>query len=489
METSGVERPVLDARACFRALTSRDRRFEGRFVTAVQTTRVYCRPGCPAPIPKRQNVVFYAHAAAAEEAGYRPCRRCRPELSPELRTWPDTSRTVTRAVRLIAEGALDGAGNIEDLGTRLGLSGRHLRRLFAKHLGASPIAVAQTRRVHLARRLLDETALPITDVALSAGFSSVRRFNDVFRQTFALSPTTARARRQDSPDRGAVILRLPFAPPYDWDSMIAFLATRAIPGVEAVGDGRYRRSIEIEGVRAAFEVHRVTGENCLRLRLLAALPLDLLRITERVRGLFDLDCDPRRIARHLSRDKRLAAHVRRRPGLRLPGAWDPFEMAVRAILGQQVSVRGACTLAGRLAQSFGERAQVELPGVTHTFPTAARLAGADLRQIGLPSARAAAIRNLASAISEGRLVLDGSRDLDATIAALTALPGIGPWTAQYIAMRALREPDAFPAGDLGIRKALARNGDTLGPAAVERAAEAWRPFRAYAVMHLWRNLP
>jgi AraC family transcriptional regulator of adaptative response / DNA-3-methyladenine glycosylase II len=482
-----VDLTMLDTAACYRALASRDRRFEGRFVVAVRTTRVYCRPGCPAPLPKPDNVTFFAHAAAAEEAGFRPCRRCRPELLAGIRRWPDTSRTVTRAVRLIAEGALDGDGSLEDLGARLGVGERHLRRLFAKHLGASPIAVAQTRRVHFARRLLDETTLSVTDVALSAGFSSVRRFNDVFRRTFAVPPTKARiVRRKRESDQ--VVLRLPFLPPYDWASMLGFLQLRAIPGVETVEGDVYRRSIEFDAVNGGIEVRRASGENCLQLRLLAPFPIDLLRIAERVRRLFDLDCDPQRIARHFARDDRLGAIVKAYPGLRIPGAWNPFEMSVRAILGQQVSVRGASTLAGRLVEAYGSPAAVQLSGITRHFPPAERLIDADLQTIGLPHARARAIRTLARAVSEKSLRLDGSEDLEATVAALSALPGIGDWTAQYIAMRALGEPDALPAGDLGIRKALARNGREPGGAEILRRAEAWRPFRAYAVMHLWRSL-
>ena len=481
-----VDSPALDARACFRAMSSRDRRFEGRFVTAVRTTHVYCRPGCPAPLPKRQNVTFFPHAAAAEAAGYRPCRRCRPELSPELRPWPDTSRTVTRAVRLIAGGALDGEGTLDDLVTRLGVGERHLRRLFARHLGASPIALAQTRRVHFARRLLDETSLSMTDIALAAGFSSVRRFNDLFRRTFGRAPSAVRTNRHAA-ETADVALRLPFAPPFDWDALIAFLATRAIPAVESIADGAYRRSIDVEGTAAGIEVRLVAGEDSLRLRVLATLPIDLLRVVER--RLFDLDCDPKRIASHLGRDKTVAGFVRAHPGLRVPGAWDPFEMAVRAILGQQVSVRGASTLAGRIARTFGVASACGLPGVTHHFPPASRLADADLRRIGMPAARAAAIQGLARAVADASIVLDGSRDLDTTVAALTTLPGIGPWTAHYIAMRALGEPDALPADDLGIKKALTRNGRRPTRAQILDAAEAWRPFRAYAVMHLWRSLP
>jgi AraC family transcriptional regulator, regulatory protein of adaptative response / DNA-3-methyladenine glycosylase II len=393
---------------------------------------------------------------------------------------------VARAVRLIAEGALDGEGDLEALGTRLGVGGRHLRRLFARHLGASPIAVAQTRRVHFARRLLDETALSITDVALSAGFSSVRRFNDVFRRTFGMAPSDARS-RHDRPETAEVRLRLPYVPPYDWDWMLAFLRTRAIPGVEAADERGYQRSIEIGGATAGFEVHRIPGEDCLSVRLVAALPSDLLVIVERIRWQFDLDCDPRQIARHFRRDSRLALAVRKHPGLRVPGAWDPFEMAVRAILGQQVSVKAASTLAGRLVEAFGVPATLDLAGVTHRFPAAARLADADIARIGIPAARAHAIRCLAAAVAGNVLPLDGSRELDATVHALRELPGIGPWTAEYIAMRALREPDAFPAGDLGVRKALAPDRK-LSQAEVLRMADPWRPFRAYAVMHLWRSL-
>jgi AraC family transcriptional regulator, regulatory protein of adaptative response / DNA-3-methyladenine glycosylase II len=477
---------MLDDAVCFRATASRDRRFEGRFVMAVRTTGVYCRPGCPAPLPKRRNVAFFAHAAAAEEAGFRPCRRCRPELSPMLRIWPDTTRTVTRAIRLIAEGALDGEAKLEDLGTRLGVGERHLRRLFAKHLGASPVAVAQSRRVHLARRLLDETTLSMTNVALSSGFSSVRRFNDVFRRTFSASPSETRAARRP-PRSDGVWLRLPYLPPYDWDSMFAFLSARAIPGVEAAHADVYRRSMEIDGATAAVEVRPAAGESCLSLRVLATFPVDLLQVVERVRRLFDLGCDPEQLARHFRGDRVLGHLVKKRPGLRVAGAANPLEMAVRAILGQQVSVRAACTLAGRLVAAFGTPVAVDLPGITRLFPSASRLAEADLRPIGLTAARAETIRHLARAVAFDPSLLDGSTELEASVARLCKIPGIGAWTAQYIAMRALGEPDAFPAGDLGLKKALSRNGRKPSDGEVMRTAESWRPFRAYAVMHLWRS--
>jgi AraC family transcriptional regulator of adaptative response / DNA-3-methyladenine glycosylase II len=474
----------VDVQACLRAMASRDRRFDGRFVVAVRTTGIYCRPSCPAVLPRPENVRFFTHAAAAGEAGFRACHRCRPELSPEIR--PDTSRTVARAVRLITEGALDEDGGIADLATRLGVGDRHLRRLFAKHLGASPIALAQTRRTHFARRLLDETDLSITDVALGAGFSSVRRFNDVFRRTFSMPPSAVRSLRQ-RPQTGELRLRLPYVPPYDWASMIGFLRERAIPGVERVEDA-YCRSIEVAGVEAGIEVRHEPRHHCLDLRILAPLPTDLLRIVGRVRRLFDLDCDPMRLARHLRRDTRLAGVVRKQPGLRLPGAWDPFELAVGAILDRQVPVRAASAMTGRVVSLCGTPATVGLSGITHCFPSASRLSEADLSSIGLPPERADAIRGVARAIVGRSLVLDGSRGLDETVAALCALPGIGDWTAQYIAMRALAEPDAFPAGDPRVRKALSANGKLPDRRAILRCAEAWRPFRAYAVLHLWRSL-
>jgi AraC family transcriptional regulator of adaptative response / DNA-3-methyladenine glycosylase II len=388
---------------------------------------------------------------------------------------------------LIAEGVLDGDGTIEDLGSRLGVGARHLRRLFAQHLGASPVAVAQSRRVHFARRLVDETTLSVTDVALGSGFASVRRFNDVFRRTFGFSPSRTRSARR-AQQSGPLTLRLPFVPPYDWRSMLAFLARRATPGVEVVEANAYRRSIEIDGNVIGLEVQNANDEHCLRLNVRAAPPVDLLRIVSRVRRLFDLDCDPRPIAEHFKRDAHLAAVVRRHPGLRLPGTWDPFELAVRAILGQQVSVTAASTLAGRVVGAFGLRVSIDLPGVTHLFPAPSRLADADIERLGVSSVRARAIRTLAQRIANQSLVLDRRQDVDATIHALNAMPGIGPWTTQYIAMRALHEPDALPAEDLGLRKALARNGDTPSRAEIIRHAERWRPFRAYAVIHLWKSL-
>jgi AraC family transcriptional regulator of adaptative response / DNA-3-methyladenine glycosylase II len=477
----------LNPEICFRALKSRDRRLEGRFVVAVKTTKIYCRLGCPAPIPKQKNVVFLSCAAAAEEAGFRPCRRCRPEIAAQVSTWPDTSRTVTRALRLIAEGALDGDGGVAELADQLGITERHLRRLFANHLGASPISVAQTQRVHLARRLLEDTSCSIMEIALSSGFSSLRRFNYVYRKTFAASPSLVRRQKSVEKSNG-ITLRISYKPPYEWDSINSFLAGRAIPGVEFLEPLVYRRSVLINAGPAGIEIGPVRGEDCLQLSIHTQLPADLLMVVEKVRRIFDLGCDPKQVEECLAKDRRLAPLVNRWPGLRVPGAWDPFETAIRAILGQQVSVRAATTLAGRLVKDFGTPIEVGLPQVTHLFPTAGKLAKSDLSRIGIPRSRAKAIQDFSQAVESRKVALDGSKTLEETVASLTALPGIGNWTAHYIAMRALGEPDAFPCEDLGIKKALFGNRKKSTKAETLKIAEGWRPFRAYATMLLWRTL-
>ena len=466
----------------YAAIASRDRRFEGRFVVAVRTTGVYCRPGCPAPLPKRKNTSFFACAAAAEQAGFRPCMRCRPESSPGTPAWAGTSATVARALRLIDEGALDGT-DVDALAGRLGIGARHLRRLFIEHVGTSPIAIATTRRVHFARKLIDETRLPMTEIAMSAGFASVRRFNDAIRHTFRKPP---RALRRDTAgprdDDDALVLKLPFFPPYDWDAALAFLAPRAIPGVERVFGGVYERTVD---PACGLEVAHQEGAPCLRLTLRGSLPADLIGVVGRVSRLFDLGADPARIAAHLGGDPRLAKLIAAHPGLRVPGAWDGFELVVRAVLGQQVSVKGATTLAGRIVTAWGAPSKLAREGLTHLFPTPAVLASADLAKVGLPRARAETIRAVSIAMRDGALTLGSSRSLEETVTHLTALPGIGLWTANYVAMRACGEPDAFPSGDLGLRKAY---GHGITARALEERAEAWRPWRAYAAMHLWMSL-
>jgi AraC family transcriptional regulator of adaptative response / DNA-3-methyladenine glycosylase II len=465
---------MLDPEVCYRAMESRDRRFEGRFIIGVLSTGIYCRPGCPARIPQRRNVSFFACAAAAEGAGLRACLRCRPDASPTSPAALGTPATVTRALRLIDERGL-GEGGVEALAARLGLGGRHLRRLFEQHLGASPIAVAQSRRVHFARRLLEQTPLPITEVAHAAGFASVRRFNDAVRAAFGKPPRELRARAGPERAPGALALTLPFRPPLAWRELCAFLGARAIPGVEQVTEGAYARTFGAGTLTVTLADERHVG-----LALTLTGEADLFAVAGRVRRLFDLDADPQAIAAHLGA-------VAVTPGLRVPGAWDGFEMAVRAILGQQVTVKGATTLAGRLVQRFGERLEGATGPLTHRFPRAEQLVRAEIESIGLPAARAASIRALAAAVASGALDLEASQGLEATVAALTALPGVGPWTAHYVAMRAAREPDAFPSGDLVLRKRAGGGAEPLTARALEARAEAWRPWRAYAAMHLWQR--
>ncbi len=478
----------LDPDACYRALQTRDARFDGRFFTAVRSTGVYCRPICPARTPKRENCLFLPCAAAAREAGYRPCLRCRPEASPGTPAWLGTSASVSRALRLIDAGALD-RGGVEDLAARLGIGERHLRRLFLIHLGASPVAVAQTRRVLFAKKLIDETALPMADVAYASGFSSIRRFNDAIARTYGRCPTNLRrARPGGAEERSSEIrLLLAFRPPYDWAGVCAYLAARATPGVECVEADTYRRSIRVGDAKGVVSVEPVSGTH----RLLARIRLDsaalLIEVADRLRRVLDLGADPIAVAAHLARDPTLRARLAARPGLRVPGAWDGFELGVRAILGQQVTVQGATTLAGRLAAAYGEPlgSGAEAGPVTRLFPRPETLAGARLARLGMPAGRAAAIRALAREVAAGALRLDASGAPEETLEALRAIPGIGEWTVQYIAMRALREPDAFPASDLGLRRALGEAGQPASERAVRGAAEAWRPWRAYAAMLLW----
>jgi AraC family transcriptional regulator of adaptative response / DNA-3-methyladenine glycosylase II len=480
-------RMTLDFDTCYRVLRTRDRRFDGRFFTGVTSTGVYCRPVCPARTPRRDHCVFFPHAAAAEEAGFRPCLRCRPETSPGTPAWEGPSSVVSRALRLIDDGALD-EGTVGELASRLGIGERHLRRLFVEHLGTSPLAVAMTRRVHFAKRLLEETHLPVSQVALSSGFHNSRRFNDAFRRCFDRPPRSMRRPGVSTPD-GAIAIRLAYRPPLAWDAMCAYLAPRAIPGVEQVANGVYRRTVDLGGVEGILSVHCDPCSGCLVLRTPVVAGPRLFEIVERTRSQFDLTADPRVIQQQLDGDADLA-RLEAAAGLRVPGAWDRFELAVRAILGQQVTVQGATRLAGRLVQTLGRplRGPTVPDGPGWVFPTPATVAGAPLVKIaaiGIPAARAEAIRGLARAVAEGEPVLDAAGELGQAIDRLVALDGIGEWTAHYIAMRALREPDAFPAGDLGLRRALGAKGKPLTPGALKRRAEAWKPWRSYAAVRLW----
>jgi AraC family transcriptional regulator of adaptative response / DNA-3-methyladenine glycosylase II len=482
----------LDPAGCYRAFQSKDSRFDGRFFAGVVTTGVYCRPICPAPRPKPRNVRFFLCAAAAEDAGFRPCRRCRPETAPGTPAWVGTSTTVTRGLRLIDEGALDGQG-VEQLAARLGVGSRHLRRLFAEHLGTSPLAVARTRRLHFARRLIDETSLPMSRIALGSGFASIRQFNHAIQSRFGRSPSELRRRaraRPRSPTAEDLQLRLSYRAPLDWEGLLGFLRPRATAGVEVVTESHYRRTLEIGGETGFLEVQPVAGAPQLLLRLEGSSSAALMPVVERVRRLFDLCADPLQIATDLGRDPDLARRIQARPGIRVPGAWDPFELAVRAVLGQQVTVKGATTLAGRLVRSFGKEIDGNADaGLTHLFPTPEALSQSDLAAIGLPRARADALRTLADAVARGELALASGEGLEEEVERLQRLTGIGAWTAHYIAMRALGEPDAFPASDLGLRRALGKSGEPLTPAALLHRAEAWRPWRAYAAMCLWTSNP
>jgi AraC family transcriptional regulator of adaptative response / DNA-3-methyladenine glycosylase II len=500
----------LDRRALDRARASRDPRFDGKFFIAVISTRIYCRPVCPVPSPKAAHVRYYATAAAAAEAGYRPCLRCRPEAAPGTPAWLGTSAVVRRALQLIHEGALD-ASSVDALATRVGIGPRHLHRLFVQHVGASPVVVAQTRRLHFAKRLLDETSLPMTEVALAAGFGSVRRFNHAFQTTYRRAPRDLRRQWRGAgagagagaEDGDEVVLRLAYRPPYDWAHVRDFLAARAVAGVERVDARGYARTVAAAnqpaggrsaanqpaggrsagGGHAVVCVRPVEGEHALELRVRGAAPAALFQLSSAARRTFDLAADPARIALAFQADPLLGPLVARRPGLRIPGAWDPFECAVRAVLGQQVSVAAGRTLAARLVARAGRPVAGGGEGVTHLFPSPSSLAAANLDGLGLPGARVRALHALGSAVAEGALDLGASAEEVA--ARLEALPGFGAWTAQYVALRALGAPDAFPAGDLVLRR-VAADAAPLTTRALEARAEAWRPWRGYAVLHLWR---
>ena len=442
----------MDAEACYRAIEGRDGRFSGRFFLGVRTTRIYCRPGCPARVPRRENVIFFPSAAAAQSAGFRACLRCRPDAAPGSPAQAGTAATLSRALRLLEE-----SGEVTGLADRLGITDRHLRRLFARHLGATPAEVLRTRRLHLARQLLETSPLRIIDVAHAAGFHSLRRFNEAVRRGFGRTPTQL---RRQPPEAGAELsLKLPFHGSLDFEALLAFFSKRALPGLEEVRDGAWKRKLP-EGW---LEVRRA-GPAVLEARMPAVLAPRALQIAARVQRVFDLRADPRPILEHLSADPTLKPLLR--PGLRIPGSWNPFELAVRAILGQQISVERARAMAVDLVSRFGG------------FPAPEQLAETELR--GMPGARASAIVALAKGVRDGLVRLDGAQDLDTVVAALCELPGIGDWTAQVIALRALGEPDAFPAADLGLCQAF-----QLEPRALRERAERWRPWRAYAAAAVW----
>lgn len=479
-----------DFDACYRALASRDPRFDGRFFTGVLTTGIYCRPVCPAPLPRRENVRFLPSAAAAERAGLRPCRRCRPEEAAATRPeWRDVPPEVRDALRLVDAGYLDRHG-VADLARATHLSERQLRRAFVRALGAPPQDIARARRAHAARRLLDGTDAPMAEVAALAGYRSLRTFNAEIRATFGETPRGLRAARANAGKGGrdGLHLRLAYRPPMDAAALLGFIGPRCVAGVEEVRDRVYRRVAEAAGRPVVVSLAVDEPAHRVVLTAPAAAVPAMADLVGSARRMFDLDADALAVAAHLGDDAVVGPWVTARPGLRVPGVWSPFESAVRAVLGQQVSVAAATTLAARLAARAGTPLAEPDEGLLRAFPGPRAVAEADLDGLGLTGARIRTLRTLAERVADGRLDLDPARPPDEVGAELRAIPGVGPWTAQYVAMRGLRDPDAFPAGDLGVRRALAAPDGTLpSQAAVTARAEAWRPWRAYATVHLWTN--
>ncbi len=482
---------ILDKRICDRARLARDPRFDGLFFVGVMSTGIYCRPICPARSPKPENIVYFASAAAAAEAGLRPCLRCRPEAAPGSPAWNGTSATVSRAMLLIRQGALN-EGSLEDLASKLGVGSRHLRRLFQTHIGASPKSLATTQKILFGKKLLNEADLSVTQIAFASGFGSIRRFNAAFGKIYGTTPSAIRRRNISNKTSGGGLfqctLTLSYRPPFAWQRMLGFFELRAIPGVEFVAEGAYRRTIRIHETTGMISVAHSAKENALLLTVALPDSRDLMSTVERVRRMFDLDANITAIHDVLAADPVLEKLVAKHPGLRLPGSWDPFETAIRGVVGQQVSVKGARTILGRIAAKAGPSFEsADNPELTHLFPTAHELNTCDLRGIGMPGTRLRTVKALAEEVHRERLSFVVKGSLSEFIEQLTRIPGIGDWTAQYIAMRGMSEPDAFPAGDLGIVKALRQGDKRITPKQILQRADKWRPWRAYAAMYLWQG--
>ena len=472
------------------ARQSRDPRFDGRFFVGVLTTGIYCRPICPVRIPKKENIQLYRSAAGAAEAGFRPCLRCRPESSPGTPAWIGAPYKVSRALQLIAKGLLD-EGSVDALAAQLSIGPRQLTRLFQQHVGASPVAVVQTQRLHFAKKLIDETRLPLSEVCFAAGFGSVRRFNAVFQNTYGRSPRELRARRKR--DRvavsGTIEVRLSYRPPLDWNAMLRYLEYRKIPGVEAIdfATNAYARTIVVDGQAGDIRVQFSAADSFAVLQINFPDTRHLYHIVERVRLLFDLKADSEEIDRFFRQDKLLKQVVKNNPGTRVTGCWDGFEVTVRAILGQQVTVKAATTLAGRVANRHGKSYTGANPQLTRTFPSAGHMAEADLDGMGIVGQRIDAIHAVATKIVRNEIGFDGVLETDAFVKSICEIKGIGAWTAHYIALRVLNDPNAFPHSDLILRRAAAPSGETLTPKSLLARAEAWKPWRAYAVILLWKH--
>lgn len=476
----------------YRAYLARDPRFDGVFFMGVTSTGIYCRPICPAKTVKPANCRFFESPQAAEKAGFRPCLRCRPELAPGSAPVDDAHRIADLIARRMDEGQIAEGAGLEEIAAQFELSSRQIRRIVHKEMGVSPIELMLTRRLLLAKQLLTETALPITEIAYSSGFSSLRRFNDAFSRRYRMPPTRLRKQAAhgvklpaaDALDTSTV--QLVYRPPYDWDGILEFLGKRSIEGVESVSDGAYRRTVRLGDCTGWLSVRHAPGKNALTVEFTHTLTPVLPALLGRLKSLFDLGARPDLISAQLGSDRLLKPLLKRNPGLRVPGAFDGFELAVRAILGQQVTVRAATTLACRYAATFGDAIETPFAELNRLSPRPARIAraGVDgIARLGMPGARARSIAALAAAYAAGTLTLETGMHPEAAVAQLTALPGIGPWTAQYIAMRALRWPDAFPKEDIALRKALGG----VSAQAAEARSQSWRPWRSYAVLHLWNK--
>lgn len=481
---------MIDDRAAYRALASRDPRFDGVFYVGVTSTGIYCRPVCPAKTPLRRNCRFFENAVAAEKALFRPCLRCRPELAPGHAPVDHAQRVAHLITRRIDEGLLDDGAGLEEIAAQFGMSSRQLRRIVQKELGVSPVELMQTRRLLLAKQLLTETVLPVTEIAFASGFSSLRRFNDAFRARYRMPPSDLRREAVVNHSKpgtsGTSTLQLCYRPPYDWEEMVKFLGVRGMRSVEFVTAKSYARTVRLGRQTGWIRVMHAPEKCALVVEFTHTLSPVLPALLGRLRNLFDLTARPDVIAAHLRKDAMLRKSVTRNPGLRVPGAFDGFEMAVRAILGQQITVKAATTLAGRFAETFGEKIETPFPELTRLSPLAGRIARADVGEIarlGIVSARAASLIALARAVQSGSLTLDSGASPAADIERLATLPGIGLWTAHYIAMRALRWPDAFPKEDIAVRKNLGG----VGAKQAEEMSRAWSPWRSYAVMHIWKN--
>ncbi len=484
----------LDDESCYRAVKSRDRRFDGVFYTAVHTTGIYCRPSCPARTPAYRNVSFHPTAAAAQAAGFRACKRCLPDATPGSPDWDVAADAAGRAMRLIADGVVDREG-VEGLAGRVGYTSRHLTRLLKAQLGAGPLALARAKRAQTARTLVETTELPLSDVAFASGFSSIRQFNETVREVYALSPTELRGRRRVAAHTvtGQLELRLAVRTPYAGGALLGFLAHHLVPGVETAGPDWYARTLDLPHgpgtVRLSFPQSEQPGETAF---VTAAFTLTDLRDTaaavERARRLVDADCDPVSVGDHFAGDPLVGRLARATPGLRVPGQVDGDETAVRTVIGQQVSVVGASTVTGRLVAAYGRPVETGIPGLTHLFPDAATLAAVDPETLPMPRARGRALVGLATSLASGEVALDRGPDRDDVRRRLLALPGIGPWTADYVAMRALGHPDVFLPTDLGVRQVLVRLGHDPADDTPWRDGGSWSPWRSYALMHLWNTL-